>query len=183
MVARARSNAENMTPERDAEIRGVLDQALAAGTEILADGGTSMDAVKAAIMVLENDPNFNAGKGSVFTYKGRNEMDASIMDGKTRDAGAVAGVTTTKNPILLAEKVMTDSPHVMLSREGANEFSRENGLEQVDPDYFATPHRWKQLERLKANKLGWYDVDLKYGTVGAVAVSAALARPANSHGT
>lgn len=161
---------ENMTPERDAEIRGVLDQALTAGSEILADGGTSLDAVKAAIIVLENDPNFNAGKGSVFTYKGRNEMDASIMDGRTRDAGAVAGVTTTKNPILLAEKVMTDSPHVMLSREGANEFSRENGLEQVDPDYFATPHRWNQLERLKANKLGWYDVDLKYGTVGAVAV-------------
>ena len=161
---------ERMTEERDAEIRVGLNKALEAGSAVLSGGGTSMDAVKAAIMVLEDDSNFNAGKGSVFTYKGRNEMDSSIMDGKTRDAGAVAGVTATKNPILLAEKVMTESPHVMLSREGANEFSREQGLEQVDPDYFATPHRWKQLEELKAKKLGWYDVDLKYGTVGAVAV-------------
>lgn len=129
-----------------------------------------MDAVSAAIMVLEDDEHFNAGRGAVFTYKGVNELDASIMDGKTLGAGAVTGARYTKNPILLARAVMEKSPHVMLSREGADEFSREQGLEQVNPDYFATPERWRQLEELKAKKLGWYDVDLKYGTVGAVAV-------------
>ncbi|MGB5077887.1 MAG: isoaspartyl peptidase/L-asparaginase, partial [Sphingorhabdus sp.] len=99
-----------------------------------------------------------------------NELDASVMDGKTMGAGAVTGVRYTRNPVLLARAVMENSPHVMLSREGADEFSREQGLEQVNPDYFATPERWRQLEELKAKKLGWYDIDMKYGTVGAVAV-------------
>jgi beta-aspartyl-peptidase (threonine type) len=129
-----------------------------------------MDAVSAAIMVMEDDEHFNAGRGAVFTYKGVNELDASIMDGKTLGAGAATGARYTKNPILLARAVMEKSPHVMLSREGADEFSREQGLEQVSPDYFATPERWRQLEELKAKKLGWYDIDMKYGTVGAVAV-------------
>jgi beta-aspartyl-peptidase (threonine type) len=154
----------------EAAARSGLSKALDAGSAILAKGGSAMDAVAAAIMVMEDDPTFNAGRGSVFTYKGVNELDASIMDGKTMAAGAVTGARYTKNPILLARAVMEKSPHVFLSREGADEFSREQGLEQVDPDYFATPERWKQLEELKAKKLGWFDVDLKYGTVGAVAV-------------
>ena len=120
--------------------------------------------------MLENDPHFNAGRGAVFTYDGTNEMDASIMDGETREAGAVAGITATKNPISLARAVMEDSPHVMLSGEGADQFSKEQGLEQAPPEYFATPERRRQLEELKANKLSWFDVDLKYGTVGAVAL-------------
>lgn len=161
---------DKMTPEKDAAARAGLTRALEAGSAVLDKGGSAMDAVSAAIMVLEDDENFNAGKGAVFTYKGVNELDASIMDGKTMGAGAVTGARYTKNPILLARAVMEKSPHVMLSREGADEFSREQGLEQVSPDYFATPERWRQLEELKAKKLGWYDVDLKYGTVGAVAV-------------
>ncbi len=159
-----------LPPEQEAAARAGLDSALKAGEAILAKGGSAMDAVAAAVMVLEDDPHFNAGRGAVFTYKGVNELDASIMDGKTLGAGAVTGARYTKNPILLARAVMEKSPHVFLSREGADEFSREQGLEQVDPDYFATPERWKQLEELKAKKLGWFDVDLKYGTVGAVAV-------------
>jgi L-asparaginase / beta-aspartyl-peptidase len=159
-----------LAPEQEAATREGLDKALDAGSAVLAKGGSAMDAVAAAIMVLEDDPHFNAGRGAVFTYKGVNELDASIMDGKTLGAGAVTGARYTKNPILLARAVMEKSPHVFLSREGADEFSREQGLEQVDPDYFATPERWKQLEELKAKKLGWFDVDLKYGTVGAVAV-------------
>ena len=161
---------DKLTPEKDAAARAGLTRALDAGSAILEEGGSAMDAVSAAIMVLEDDQTFNAGRGAVFTYKGVNELDASIMDGKTLGAGAVTGARYTKNPILLARTVMEKSPHVFLSREGADEFSRENGLEQVNPDYFATPERWRQLEELKAKKLGWYDVDLKYGTVGAVAV-------------
>lgn len=159
-----------LPPETEAAARAGLDKALDAGSAVLDKGGSAMDAVSAAIMVLEDDPTFNAGRGAVFTYKGVNELDASIMDGKTLAAGAVTGARYTKNPILLARAVMEKSPHVFLSREGADEFSREQGLEQVDNDYFATPERWKQLEELKAKKLGWFDVDLKYGTVGAVAV-------------
>ncbi len=159
-----------LLPEKDSAARAGLNRALEAGSAVLENGGSAMDAVSAAIMVMEDDENFNAGKGAVFTYKGVNELDASIMDGTTMGAGAVTGARYTKNPILLARAVMEKSPHVMLSREGADEFSREQGLEQVSPDYFATPERWRQLEELKAKKLGWYDVDLKYGTVGAVAV-------------
>lgn len=161
---------ESLPPEHEAAARAGLEKSLDAGSAVLAKGGTAMDAVAAAIMVLEDDPTFNAGRGAVFTYKGVNELDAAIMDGKTRGAGAVTGARYTKNPILLARAVMENSPHVMLSREGSDEFSREQGLEQVDPDYFATAERWRQLEELKAKKLGWYDIDLKYGTVGAVAV-------------
>lgn len=160
----------NLSTEAEAAAREGLGNALDAGTAVLAKGGCAMDAVSAAIMVLEDDPTFNAGRGAVFTYKGVNELDAAIMDGKTRGAGAVTGARYTKNPILLARAVMEQSPHVFLSREGADEFSREQELEQVNPDYFATSERWRQLEELKAKKLGWYDIDLKYGTVGAVAV-------------
>ncbi len=159
-----------MTPEIEQAHRDALAAARDAGAKVLAGGGTALDAVEAAIVILEDDPKFNAGRGAVFTYQGTNELDSSIMDGRTRAAGAVAAATYTKNPIRLARAVMEKGPHVFLSGAGADEFSRENGLEQVDPDWFATPERWRQLEELKAKKLGWYDVDLKYGTVGAVAV-------------
>ena len=159
-----------LSADKEAAARAGLSKALEAGSAVLAKGGSAMDAVSAAIIVMEDDPNFNAGKGAVFTYEGINELDASIMDGKTLGAGAVTAARYTKNPILLARAVMEKSPHVFLSRGGADEFSREQGLEQVDADYFATPERLQQLEELKSKKLGWYDVDLKYGTVGAVAV-------------
>ena len=162
-----------MTPEVEQAHRDALAQARDAGAKVLSAGGSALDAVEAAIVILEDDPKFNAGRGAVFTYQGTNELDASIMDGRTRAAGAVAAATHTKNPIRLARAVMEKGPHVFLSGAGADEFSRENGLEQVDPDWFATPERWRQLQELKAKKLGWYDVDLKYGTVGAVAVDSA----------
>ena len=154
--------------ERDA--RAGLAAALAAGAAILEGGGAALDAVEAAARVLEDDPHFNAGRGSVFTYQGTNEMDAAVMDGRTRDAGAVTGVSATKNPVSLARKVMEESPHVFLSREGADQFSRDQDLEQVGPEWFATPERRHQLELMKANDDHYFDEELKYGTVGAVAV-------------
>jgi len=161
---------DRMTEAEQAEYKAALQAALDAGKAVLAGGGSALDAVEATIVILEDDPHFNAGRGAVFTYSGVNELDASIMDGRDRSAGAITGVTHVKNPVKLARAVMEDSPHVFLSREGAEEFAREQGIEIVDPDWFATPHRWRQLEELKAKKLGWFDVDLKYGTVGAVAV-------------
>ena len=139
------------------------------GAKVLADGGSALDAVEAAVVVLEDDPHFNAGRGAVFTYNGTNELDASIMDGRDRAAGAVTGLTHVRNPVRLARAVMEHSPHVFLGGAGAEEFAREQGIEMVDPDWFATPERWRQLQELKAKNLGWFDVDLKYGTVGAVA--------------
>lgn len=159
-----------LSDEQDSGARAGLTSALEAGSEVLANGGSAMDAVAAAVMKLEDDAHFNAGHGAVFTYEGINELDASIMDGDTRRAGAITGARHTRNPVLLARAVMEHSPHVMLSRDGADTFSREQGLEQVDPAYFATAERWRQLEELKANKLDYYDIDMKYGTVGAVAV-------------
>lgn len=166
---------KNLSAEKDTEIRAALSRALEAGSAVLDKGGAALDAVTATIMVLENDPNFNAGRGAVFTYDGRTEMDAAIMNGETRAAGAVAGSTTTKNPILLARAVMEHSPHVMLSSSGADAFSKEQELEQAGPDWFATPERHRQLEELKAQAANnpdasYFDVDMKYGTVGAVAV-------------
>ena len=162
-----------LTPDRDRQIRAGLDRALEAGSRILAAGGSALDAVEAAARVLEDDPNFNAGKGAVFTYDGKNELDASIMDGRTRAAGAVAGVTATRNPISLARAVMEKSPHVFLSGDGADQFSLDQGLEQVPPAYFATPERRRQLEEMKTKNLSALEVEYKYGTVGAVAVDRA----------
>lgn len=159
-----------LSPEQDGGARAGLTSALDAGSAVLAASGSAMDAVAAAVIALEDNAHFNAGHGAVFAYEGINELDASIMDGQTRRAGAVTGVRHTRNPVTLARAVMEHSPHVMLSREGADEFSREQGLDQVEPEYFATPERWRQLEELKAKKLDWYDIDMKYGTVGAVAV-------------
>jgi len=160
-----------LTPEQDAEIRAALDRALEAGSAILARGGSALDAVEAAVRVLEDDPHFNAGRGSVFTYDGDIEMDASIMDGSNRAAGAVTGITATRNPIRLARAVMENSPHVFLSREGADQFSIERGLPQAPPEYFQTPERRRQLEELRSRPSAeHFDVHLKYGTVGAVAL-------------
>lgn len=161
---------EDMTPEREAEYRAALQAALDAGAEVLRNGGTAMEAVQAAIVPLEDDPKFNAGRGAVYTWEGRNELDAAIMDGSTRAAGAITGVTQVKNPILLADAVLKDGRHVFLSGAGAEEFARDKGLEIVEPGYFETEWRKQSLERLKAEQLSAMDVDHKWGTVGAVAL-------------
>lgn len=159
-----------MTPEKEAEYEATLQIALDAGSKILADGGSAMDAIKAAIIIMEDSPVFNAGKGAVFTWDGTNELDASIMDGRDRSAGAIAGVKTVKNPILLADTVRTDSEHVMLMGAGAEAFAVEKGFAVTPPEYFATPARLEALERMKAKQLSALDVDHKFGTVGAVAL-------------
>ena len=160
----------NITPAKEAELRAALDRALAAGSQVLSGGGSALDAVEAAVRILEDDPNFNAGRGSVLTSDGQIELDASIMDGRTRAAGAVTGVTRTKNPVTLARAVMEKSEHVFLSREGADEFSRRQGLEQVPRTYFETPERRRQLEVFKTGKVSALEIEYKFGTVGAVAL-------------
>ena len=159
-------------PETDAGLRAALNRALDAGSAILSTGGASLDAVEAAVRVLEDDPHFNAGRGAAFTYEGTTELDAAIMNGSDLRAGSVAGVTATKNPVTLARAVMEESAHVLLGREGADTFSREHGLEQAGADWFAVPERRRQLDELLANG-GKFDVDMKYGTVGAVALDQA----------
>src|SRR5437867_7286736 len=139
-----------MTPEKEREYRAGLERALAAGYDILKNGGSSLDATEAAVRVLEDDPHFNAGKGSVFTSAGTNEMDAAIMDGKTLAAGAVACLKHIKNPIALARLVMEKSGHVMMDGEGAEGFAGENGMELVDQKYFFTQERWDALQKIKA---------------------------------
>lgn len=172
---------ENMSVEDEAAYNAKLEEAIRVGHEILKNGGSSLDAVEKTINVLENSPLFNAGKGAVFTNAGTNELDASIMDGKTLNAGASAGTKTVKNPINLARAVMENSPHVMLSGEGAELFAKEQNLELVDPSYFYTESRFKALERVKAaedtknarDKTAFYDPiikDSKFGTVGCVAL-------------
>ena len=191
---------KTITPEVEAAYRASLERALLAGHKVLAAGGSAKDAVVATIQVFEDDPLFNAGKGAVFTAEGRNELDASVMDGRTGQAGAVAGVTTIKNPITAARAVMDRSRHVLLSGAGADKFAAEQKLAIVDPSYFHTPHRWEQLQ--KAREAGRllldhdgkprsqapsgvtvadasatqseahepWTIDHKYGTVGAVAL-------------
>jgi beta-aspartyl-peptidase (threonine type) len=160
----------SLTPEKDAAYRKALQAALDAGAAVLKAGGSSLDAITAVITRLEEDPKFNAGKGAVYTWDGTHELDASIMDGKTRAAGAVAGVTTVRNPILLARKVMEDSPHVMLAGRGAEQFAKEKGLELVPNSFFDTPERLEALKKVKTGKVTALDVDIKFGTVGAVAL-------------
>ncbi|CAB0150085.1 Isoaspartyl peptidase [Pseudidiomarina piscicola] len=167
----------NLNAEQEAAYKAKLTEALDAGHAILADGGSSMDAVIAAVQIMEASPLFNSGRGAVYTFDGEHELDASIMDGSNLEAGAVAGVKTIKSPIALARSVMENSVHVMLSGEGAEQFAQEQGLEQVDNDYFDTEHRYQQLEQARerlgiADKQAYLDLDdkFKYGTVGAVAV-------------
>ena len=167
---------KNMTPEREAEYKAMLEKAAKKGYEILNNGGSSLDAVEQTIHILENSPLFNAGKGAVFANNGKNELDASIMEGKTLNAGAVAGVTNLKNPISAARKVMENSDHVLLARKGAEEFAAAQGLEVVDTSYFYTEARYKSLQRAKegdkdkAAYIDPYIKDYKYGTVGCVAL-------------
>jgi L-asparaginase / beta-aspartyl-peptidase len=160
----------DLTRDQEVAYRAGLLSALDAGSKVLREGRPSLDAVEAAIRVLEDDPLFNAGRGAVFTADGRNELDASIMDGATRKAGAVAGVTRTRNPISLARAVMEKSRHVMLAREGADQFSVEQGLVQVDPGYFRTERRWQQLLDWRRDNATLIDPARSRGTVGAVAI-------------
>lgn len=178
---------ETLTPEKEAAYREKLTEALQAGHAVLARGGTSLDAVGAAIRIMEDSPLFNAGKGAVFNHDGQNELDASIMDGQTLKAGAVAGLHHVKNPIELARKVMEKSPHVMMVGDGAEAFAKEQGVELVPAEYFRTEERWEQLqkalEKEKASQ-GQPPSSLgpsrdpatgeeKFGTVGAVALDQA----------
>jgi beta-aspartyl-peptidase (threonine type) len=168
---------ESMTPEREQAFREKLTEALRAGHQVLAQNGTSLDAIEATLTILEDSPLFNAGRGAVFTADGVNSLDASIMDGATLRAGAVAGVTDVKNPITLARLVMEKSPHVMLSGAGAETFARLQGIPSTPRDYFRTEERWQQLQEAKAAERRAADTTAllaapleKYGTVGAVAL-------------
>ena len=157
---------ESISKETDKQVRAALEAALTAAEDILKDNGAAGDAVIAAIEILENNPNFNAGKGAVFTFNEINELDASFMDGRLIDAGAVGGVTNIKNPIKAARAVMEKSPHVLLTGKGAEEFAVEQGLEIVDPSYFKVQARLDDVRRTKDDK----KVSVKkHGTVGCVA--------------
>ncbi len=169
----------NMTPKLEKAYREGLIESLTSGYKILKDGGGSLEAVQRAVNVMEDIPLFNAGRGAVFTNVGTNEMDAAIMDGATLKAGAVAGVRHIKNPINLARLVMEKSTHVLLSREGAEEFAKIHGVEERPDDYFYTEQRWNQLQTALARENGRDrtelsegnpDADKKFGTVGAVAL-------------
>jgi beta-aspartyl-peptidase (threonine type) len=181
---------KSMSAETDAAYRVALKRSVQAAADVLEKGGSSMDAVEAAITLMEDDPLFNAGKGAVFTAEGKNELDSAVMDGATMKAGAVAGVTRTRHPISLARAVMEKSPHVMVIGTGADQFAATVGLEQVDPSYFFTERRWQSLIRqLKkegaplpqrpagvppAPAGGMAEIEPpdahKYGTVGVVAL-------------
>lgn len=161
----------SMEPEREAEIHAVLEEAVNTGHGILEDGGTSLDAVVAAIRVLEESPHFNAARGAVLTEQGKVEMDASVMRGDTLDAGAVAGISGVRSPVTAARQVMENSPHVMLAGEGAEAFARQQGLEFMDPEWFITDFRKQQLEEIRregaartSRRESWFS------TVGAVAL-------------
>lgn len=185
----------SLSPEKEAEYRKKLEEAVVAGYKTLQDGKSALDAVEIAIRLLEDSPLFNAGKGAVFTNDGKNELDASIMDGKTLMAGAVAGLHRVKNPIALARAVMEKSPHVMMIGDGAEKFAEEQKIELVDPKYFFTQERWDDLQKILEREkkkvesresgverkngtarnsttldLRLSTPDSKYGTVGAVAL-------------
>lgn len=166
---------DQITPALEGDLRAGLQRALDAGQAVLQSAGSSLDAVTAAVRVLEDDPLFNAARGAVFTRAGTHEMDAAIMDGKTLAAGAVGCVRRIKNPIDLARAVMEKSPHVMLAGDGAENFARHLGLEIVDEKYFYTEQRWVALERVReaqAKSDALSDQD-RHGTVGAVALDQA----------
>lgn len=156
-----------ISPDQEEAIRAALGEALDIGAGILKEGGSSLDAVEKTINHLENSPLFNAGKGAVFTHDGKNELDASIMQGHTKEAGAVGGVTTVKNPISAARAVMEKSVHVMMVGQGADAFSKEQGLEIVDPTYFYTENRKRTLDKMLSEEKNKVE---KHGTVGCVAL-------------
>lgn len=160
-----------MSAERETDYRAGLSAALAAGFAVLGSGGSSLDAVTRAVVALEDNPLFNAGHGAVFTLDGRNELDASIMNGATLEAGAVCGVTRIRNPIELARAVMEHSDYVFLSGSGAEDFAASRGFEFVGSDYFHTAARWRQLERIRDGEGGVSPLTISHvGTVGAVAL-------------
>ena len=163
----------SLSPEDEKTVRAELDRALDAGHAVLREGGSALDAVSAAVLVLEESPWFNAGKGAVFNAEGGHELDAAIMEGHTRRAGAVAGVRTVRNPIKLARAVMEHSPHVMLAAGGAEKFADSRPeIERVAPDWFDTPHRRKQLEQAQQREQAGHAAapGTYFGTVGAVAL-------------
>ena len=167
----------SLSPEREAEYKRKLEEAVIAGYRVLQSGRSALDAVEIALRILEDSPLFNAGKGAVFTADGTNELDASIMDGRNLGAGAVAGLKRVKNPISLARAVMEKSPHVMLIGEGAEKFALTQSIEMVEPSYFFTQPRWDSLQRIKreegsakpSSEFGNLPEN-KFGTVGAVAL-------------
>ena len=175
---------KDMSPELEEQYRAKLKEALTQSYQKIKEGKSSLLAVEAAIVVMEDSPLFNAGKGAVFTSDGRNELDASIMYGKDKSAGAVAGLTVVKNPIKAAIAVMQKSEHVMMIGKGAEQFAKKEGLEIVNPKYFWTQHRWDALQKVKKAELkanqpnamnnshypSYYWVDKKFGTVGCVAL-------------
>lgn len=174
-------NRDSFTPEREQLYHATLEQSLRAGHAILKGGGSALDAVEAAIVIMEDAPVFNAGKGAVFTAEGKNELDASIMNGDSLQAGAVGGVTTVKNPIRASRAVMEKSPHVLFTNRGAEKFAADNGLEMVDPKYFFTERRWKQIQtwlkqqEAKAKPRAAAEPDRHadyFSTVGCVALDA-----------
>jgi beta-aspartyl-peptidase (threonine type) len=173
---------ENMTPEKDREYREMLTKVLQTGEELLKEGKSAIDVVEACIHIMEDSPLFNAGKGAVFTNEGKNELDASIMDGKTMNAGAVAGIGTVRHPISAARAVMEHSPHVMLSGKGAEAFAKEQKLELVSPAWFQTDKRKEQLKRAKEKEkkpangdqgMVGEENDYKFGTVGVAVLDKA----------
>ncbi len=169
---------KNMTDSLENAYKEKLKEAITTGHTILKNGGTSIEAITATINIMEDSPLFNSGKGSVFTHEETNELDASIMDGATLNAGAVAGVTHIKNPINLALEVMNNSPHVLLAGAGAEEFARQQGFEMMDPSYFYTEKRFQSLQKVKEKEKQNKSVsfedpfikDSKFGTVGCVAL-------------
>ena len=164
-----RITREHLSTQAEAGTRAALNRALDAGSAVLAKGGAAIDAVEAAVRVLEDDPHFNAGRGAALTAEGTAELDAAIMNGRTRGAGAVARVSNSRSPVALARAVMERSAHVFLAGVGADAFSRAIGAEQVPNDWFVTDERRANLAELLARGADAYDVDMKYGTVGAVA--------------
>jgi beta-aspartyl-peptidase (threonine type) len=160
----------NLSTEMAVQLETKLNEVLRHGDSILNAGGTSLDAVETCVRMMEDCPLFNAGKGAVFNAEGKNELDAAIMDGKTSMAGAVAGVTTIRNPITAARAVMEKSKFVMLCGKGAEDFAAEQGLELVAPDYFFTQSRWDAYLKIKAHQDSVENMDKKHGTVGCVAL-------------
>lgn len=173
----------SMSTEKEQHYIQALSGIVASGQAVLAGGGSALEAVTEAVRLLEECPLFNAGKGAVFTHQGTHELDACVMDGRSLQAGAVAGVSTLRNPILAARAVLEHSPHVMFIGQGAEQFAAEQGLEQVPPDFFSTPERWEQLQRALHSDQAVLDhdgaaqisgdpldPDRKFGTVGAVAL-------------
>jgi beta-aspartyl-peptidase (threonine type) len=166
-----------LTPELEFAYKSALEEALVKGDEILSRGGTALDAVSQAVVLLENNELFNAGKGSVFNHEGKHEMDAAIMDGKTLMAGAVSGIRNIKNPILLALNVMQKSEHVFLANNGAADFAIQNNLEMAPDEYFFVEHRYEQFKRARSegqvvldHTVPDHPEEKKFGTVGAVAL-------------